>query len=56
MAARRRPRIDLWLGIVLGLVLGVAIVAVFVFVFSEETIDEAPLERNQPPAGQPADR
>ena len=56
MAARRGRRVDLWLGIVLGLVLGVAIVAVFVFVFSEEAIDEAPLERNGSSSGQPADR
>jgi hypothetical protein len=56
MAARRSRRIDLWLGIVLGLVLGVAIVAVFVFVFSEETVDAPRLEQNQTPAERPADR
>jgi hypothetical protein len=56
MAARRGRGIDLWLGIVLGIVLGIAIVAVFVFVFSEETIDEAPLERNQTPVERPTDR
>jgi hypothetical protein len=56
MAARRGRRMDLWLGIVLGIVLGLAIVAVFVFAFSEETIDDAPLERNGSPSGQPADR
>jgi hypothetical protein len=53
---RRRRRIDLWLGIVLGLVLGVAIVAVFVFVFSEETVDAPRLDRNQAPTERPADR
>lgn len=35
---------DRVLGIALGLVLGIAIVAVFVFVFSEDTIDDAGLE------------
>ena len=35
---------DRALGIVLGLLLGIAIVAIFVFVFSEDTIDSAQLE------------
>lgn len=35
---------DRALGIVLGLLIGLAIVAIFVFVFSEETIDSAGLE------------
>lgn len=35
---------DRILGIVLGLVIGIAIVAVFVFVFSEETVDAPSLE------------
>jgi beta-lactam-binding protein with PASTA domain len=35
---------DRLLGIVLGLVIGVAIVAVFVFVFSEETVDAPSVE------------
>ena len=35
---------DRTIGIVLGIALGIAIVAVFVFVFSEETIDNAGLE------------
>jgi hypothetical protein len=56
VAVRRRRRIDLWLGIVLGLVLGVAIVAVFVFVFSEETVDAPRLEQNQTPTGRPGNR
>lgn len=34
-----RGRGDLVLGIVLGVVLGIAIVAIFVFVFSEDTVD-----------------
>jgi hypothetical protein len=35
---------DRILGIVLGLVVGLAIVAVFVFVFSEETVDAPSIE------------
>jgi hypothetical protein len=35
---------DRAVGIILGLALGIAIVAIFVFVFSEETIDSAGLE------------
>ncbi len=35
---------DRILGIVLGLVIGLAIVAVFVFVFSEETVDAPSIE------------
>ena len=35
---------DRILGIVLGLVIGIAIVAIFVFVFSEETVDAPSLE------------
>ncbi|HEX2468590.1 MAG TPA: hypothetical protein VHJ54_10315 [Solirubrobacterales bacterium] len=56
MAARRGRRVDLWVGIVLGLVLGVAIVAVFVFVFSEETVDAPRLDQNRAPTERPADR
>ena len=37
---------DRTVGILLGLALGIAIVAIFVFVFSEETIDNAGLEGN----------
>lgn len=43
---------DRLLGIFLGLVIGIAIVAVFVFVFSEETVDAPSLEQGQPPAAQ----
>jgi hypothetical protein len=50
-----RRKSDLAIGIVLGIVLGVAIVAVFVFVFSEDTIDQAELDP-RPPTEQPADR
>ena len=39
---------DRIIGIVLGLVLGIAIVAVFVFVFSEETVDAPQLDREAP--------
>ena len=35
---------DRALGIVLGLLVGLAIVAVFVFVFSEDTIDSSRIE------------
>jgi len=38
---------DRLLGIFLGLVIGIAIVAVFVFVFSEETVDAPSLDRGQ---------
>jgi uncharacterized membrane protein required for colicin V production len=38
------PWRDRMVGIVLGLVIGVAIVAVFVFVFSEETVDAPSLD------------
>lgn len=41
---------DRALGIVIGLLVGLAIVAVFVFVFSEDTIDPAGLEGNGGPA------
>jgi hypothetical protein len=40
------PWRDRLLGIFLGLVVGIAIVAVFVFVFSEETVDAPSLEGN----------
>ena len=46
---------DRLLGIFLGLVIGIAIVAVFVFVFSEETVDAPSLERgSEPPAREQA--
>ena len=35
---------DLAIGIVLGIVLGLAIVALFVFVFSEQTVDSASID------------
>lgn len=48
---------DRALGIVLGLLVGLAIVAVFVFVFSEETIDSSQLEEgSSAPSEQPAER
>jgi hypothetical protein len=37
---------DRAIGIILGIALGIAIIAIFVFVFSEETIDNAGLEGN----------
>jgi uncharacterized membrane protein required for colicin V production len=41
---------DRALGIVLGIVIGLAIIAVFVFVFSEDTVDAPSLDRDSPPA------
>jgi hypothetical protein len=38
-AGMRRRRGDLVIGIALGIALGLAIVAVFVFLFSEDTVD-----------------
>ena len=55
-AARRGRRLDLAAGIVLGIVLGIAIVAVFVFVFSEETVDAPRLDRGGGAAEQPQGR
>jgi hypothetical protein len=40
---------DRWIGIVLGIVLGIAIVAVFVFVFSEDTVDAPSIDHDAPP-------
>ena len=42
---RRGDRV---LGIVLGLALGLAIVAVFVFVFSEDTVDAPSIDQGAP--------
>jgi hypothetical protein len=39
---------DLAIGIVLGIVLGLAIVAVFVFVFSEDTVDAPSIDQSAP--------
>lgn len=39
---------DRALGIFLGIVIGLAVVAVFVFVFSEETVDAPSLDRAAP--------
>jgi hypothetical protein len=47
-----RRRGDRIIGIVLGLVLGIAIVAIFVFVFSEETVDAPSLDQGNRPAQQ----
>jgi uncharacterized membrane protein required for colicin V production len=37
---------DRLIGIVLGIALGIAIVAVFVFVFSEDTVDAPSIDNN----------
>jgi uncharacterized membrane protein required for colicin V production len=42
------PWRDRALGIFLGIVLGLAIVAVFVFVFSEDTVDAPSIDQAQP--------
>ena len=47
---------DRALGIVLGILVGLAIVAVFVFVFSEDTIDSSQLETSQGQEQSQADR
>lgn len=44
----RRRRGDLVLGIALGIALGLAIVAVFVFVFSEDTVDAPSINEDAP--------
>lgn len=38
-------RSDRLIGIVLGIVLGIAVVAIFVFVFSEDTVDAPSIDR-----------
>jgi len=44
---------DRLIGIAIGIVLGIAIVAIFVFVFSEDSVD-APSIHNGAPTEQPA--
>ena len=39
---------DRIIGIVLGIVLGLAIVAIFVFVFSEDTVDAPSIDEGAP--------
>lgn len=39
---------DRLIGIVLGILLGLAIVAIFVFVFSEDTVDAPSIDRGAP--------
>lgn len=53
-------RSDRLFGIVLGIALGIAIVAVFVFVFSEDTVDAPSIDSRpqselpaEPPPGEP---
>ena len=48
------PRGDRVLGILLGLALGLAIVAIFVFVFSEETVDAPSIDEGGAPTEAPA--
>jgi hypothetical protein len=42
------PRGDRLLGVLLGLALGIAIVAIFVFVFSEDTVDAPSIDESAP--------
>jgi len=50
---RRGERV---LGIALGLALGLAIVAIFVFVFSEDTVDAPQIDQPHPQSEEPAGR
>ncbi len=43
---RLRRHGDLAIGIVAGIVLGLAVVALFVFVFSEQTVDSASIDND----------
>jgi hypothetical protein len=45
---------DRVIGIVIGLILGVAVVAVFVFVFSEQTVDAPSIDHNGGAVERPA--
>jgi hypothetical protein len=47
---------DRGLGIALGIALGLAIVAIFVFVFSEDTVDAPQIDQPQPQSEEPAGR
>jgi hypothetical protein len=49
-----KRRIDLLLGVVLGIVAGIAIITLFVFVFSEQTVDAPQLDEGTP-TEQPAE-
>ncbi len=49
------PRSDLLLGILIGVALGIAIVAIFVFVFSEDTVDAPKINEGTAPIEQPAE-
>jgi hypothetical protein len=42
------PRGDRVVGILLGIALGLAIVAIFVFVFSEDTVDAPSIDNGAP--------
>lgn len=48
------PLGDRLVAIVLGLALGIAIVAIFVFVFSEDTVDAPKIDSRGAPAEAPA--
>lgn len=42
------PRGDRLLGVVIGIVIGIAILAVFVFVFSGQTVDAPSIDEGAP--------
>jgi uncharacterized membrane protein required for colicin V production len=46
---------DRVLGILLGLALGLAIVAIFVFVFSEDTVDAPSIDNGSAPTEAPSE-
>jgi hypothetical protein len=48
------PRSDRLLAILIGIALGLAIVAIFVFVFSEDTVDAPKIDNAGAPTEQPA--
>jgi hypothetical protein len=48
-------RSDRIIGIVLGIILGIAIVAIFVFVFSEDTVDAPSIHDRGAPTEAPAE-
>jgi hypothetical protein len=47
---------DRLIGIVVGIALGLAIIAIFVFVFSEDTIDAPSIDEGPAQTERPADR
>ena len=48
-------RIDLMIGIVLGLVLGIVALILYIFIFSNESIDAPSIDQGSAPARQAAE-